>query len=93
MCPHRLFCISPLWTAEVVANEVLSQDINIYVVYREFLLTKVFSAFVLVDVYVDLFDSLQSLGELGPVRVALWRGSQKLHQQKRVTHHSLNGLD
>lgn len=61
--------------------------------WREFFLTKVFSAFVLVDVYVDLFDSLQSLGELGPVRVALWCGSQKLHQQKRVTHHSLNGLD
>lgn len=58
-----------------------------------FSFTKVFSAFVLVDVYVDLFDGLQSLGQLGVVGVALRCGSQKLHQQKRVTHHPLNRLD
>lgn len=43
--------------------------------------TKVFPAFVLVDVYVDLFDGLQSLSQLGPVVVALRCGSQQLHQQ------------
>lgn len=57
------------------------------------LFTKVFSALVLVDVYVDLFDGLQSLGQLGPVGVDLRGGSQELHQQKRVTHHPLDRLD
>lgn len=55
--------------------------------------TEVFPAFVLIDVDVDLLDSLQGLRQLGPVVVALWRGSQQLHQQQRVAHHPLNGLN
>lgn len=58
-----------------------------------FFFTKVLSSLVLVDVYVDFFDGLQSLGQLGPVRVVLWCGTQKLHQQKWVAHHPLNRLD
>lgn len=58
-----------------------------------FLLTEVFPAFVLVDVDVDLLDGLQGLRQLEPVVVALWRGSQQLHQQQRVAHHPLNGLN
>lgn len=60
---------------------------------RLFFFTEVFPAFVLVDVDVDLFDSLHGLRQLGPVVVALWRGSQQLHQQQRVAHHPLNGLN
>lgn len=55
--------------------------------------TKILPAFVLVDVDVDLFDGLQSLSQLGPVRVVLWHGPQQLHQQQRVTHHPLHRLD
>lgn len=58
-----------------------------------FFFTKVLPAFVLVDVHVDLLDSLQGLGQLRPVMVALRRGPQQLHQQQRVTHHPLHWLD
>lgn len=55
--------------------------------------TEVLPALVLVDVYIYLLDGLQSLSQLGPVMVALWRGPQQLHQQQWVTHHSLHWLD
>lgn len=59
--------------------------------YRSF--TEILPAFVLVDVHIDLFDGLQGLSQLGPVRVVLWHGPQQLHQQQRVTHHPLHRLD
>lgn len=57
------------------------------------ILTEIFPALVLIDVHVDLLDSLQSLSQVGPVVVALRRGPQQLHQQQRVTHHPLHRLD
>lgn len=57
------------------------------------ILTEIFPALVLVDVHVDLLDGLQSLSQVEPVVVALWRGPQQLHQQQRVTHHPLHRLD
>lgn len=58
-----------------------------------FSFTEIFPAFVLVDVDVDLLDGQQRLRQLGPVVVVLRRGSQQLHQQQRVAHHSLHWLD
>lgn len=55
--------------------------------------TQIFPAFVLIDVDVDLLDGLQRLRQLGPVVVVLRRGSEQLHQQQRVAHHSLYRLD
>lgn len=58
-----------------------------------FFFTQIFPALVLVDVDVDLLDGQQRLRQLGPVVVVLRRGSQQLHQQQRVAHHSLHRLD
>lgn len=55
--------------------------------------TKVFPSLVLIDVYIDLLDGLQSLSQLETVVVALRRGPQQLNQQERVTHHTLHRLD
>lgn len=55
--------------------------------------TKILSAFVLVDVHVDLLDGLHGLSQLGSIGVALRRGAQQLRQQQRVAHHPLHRLD
>ena len=55
--------------------------------------TEILPALVLIDVHVDLLDSLHGLSKLGPVMVALWCRPQQLRQQQWVTHHSLHRLN